>query len=199
MSNSSEILVLYYSAYGSTAEMAKKIARGAEEVAGTAVRLRCVPPVSNVCEATQDSIPEQGAPYATMQDLAECDGLLLGSPTHFGNMAAPLKYFLDSTSNEWMSGALVGKPAAVFTATASQHGGQESTLLTMMIPLMHHGMMILGLPYSEKALMETTTGGSPYGATHNSSHRNNQLSEHEYELCRALGRRVAETAVKLKA
>lgn len=199
MSNSSEILVLYYSAYGSTAEMAKKIARGAEEVAGTTVRLRCVPPVSSVCEATQDSIPEQGAPYATMQDLAECDGLLLGSPTHFGNMAAPLKYFLDSTSNEWMSGALVGKPAAVFTATASQHGGQESTLLTMMIPLMHHGMMILGLPYSEKALMETTTGGSPYGATHNSSHRNNQLSEHEYELCRALGRRVAETAVKLKA
>jgi NAD(P)H dehydrogenase (quinone) len=199
MSNPTEILVLFYSAYGSTAEMAKKIARGAEEVAGTNVRLRCVPPVSSVCEASEASIPEQGAPYATLQDLAECDGLLLGSPTHFGNMAAPLKYFLDSTSNEWMSGALIGKPAAVFTATASQHGGQESTLLTMMIPLMHHGMIILGLPYSEKALMETTTGGSPYGATHNSSHRNNRLSEHEHELCRALGRRVAETAVKLKA
>jgi NAD(P)H dehydrogenase (quinone) len=198
MSNPTEILVLFYSAYGSTAEMAKKIARGAEEVVGTNVRLRCVPPVSSVCEASEASIPEQGAPYATLQDLAECDGLLLGSPTHFGNMAAPLKYFLDSTSNEWMSGALIGKPAAVFTATASQHGGQESTLLTMMIPLMHHGMIILGLPYSEKALMETTTGGSPYGATHNSSHRNNRLSEHEHELCRALGRRVAETAVKLK-
>lgn len=198
MHNSAEILVLYYSAYGSTAEMAKKIARGVEEVAGVNVRLRSVPPVSSVCEATQPVIPDQGAPYATLQDLAECDGLLLGSPTHFGNMAAPLKHFLDSSSNEWMSGALIGKPAAVFTATASQHGGQESTLLTMMIPLMHHGMMILGLPYSEKALMDTTTGGSPYGATHNSSHRNNLLSEHEYELCRALGRRVAEAAVKLK-
>ena len=199
MINSTEILILYYSVYGSTAEMAKKVARGVEEVTGTNVRLRCVPPVSNVCEATQASIPEQGAPYATLEDLAECDGLLLGSPTHFGNMAAPLKYFLDSTSSEWMSGALIGKPAAVFTTTASQHGGQESTLLTMIIPLMHHGMMILGLPYSEIALMETTTGGSPYGATHHSIHRNNLLSKHEHELCRALGRRVAEAAVKLKA
>lgn len=199
MHNSTEILVLYYSAYGSTAEMAKKIARGAGEVEGANVRLRCVPPVSSVCEATQSSIPDQGAPYATLEDLAECDGLIMGSPTHFGNMAAPLKHFLDCSSNAWMSGALIGKPAAVFTATASQHGGQESTLLTMMVPLMHHGMILLGLPYSEKALMETTTGGSPYGATHNSSHRNNLLSEHEHELCRTLGRRVAETAAKLKA
>ncbi len=194
-----EVLVLYYSEYGATEEMAKKIARGVDEVDGVSARLRCVPKVSTVCESTADSVPEHGAPYASTQDLAECAGLLLGSPTHFGNMAAPLKYFLDSSSNEWMSGALIGKPAGVFTATASQHGGQESTLLTMMVPLLHHGMLIVGLPYSEPALMETTTGGSPYGATHNSSHRNNALSEHEHILCRALGRRVAEAALKLAA
>lgn len=199
MSDQTEILVLYYSSNGSTLEMAKKIVRGIEDVDGASARLRTVPNISTVCEATESDIPDQGAPYATPQDLIECDGLLLGSPTHFGNMAAPLKHFLDTTSNEWMSGALIGKPAAVFTATASHHGGQEATLLTMMIPLFHHGMMIVGLPYSEQALLQTTTGGSPYGASHTSTMRDNVLSEHEHELCKALGRRVAETAIKLKS
>lgn len=198
MSSQCEILVLYYSTHGSTEEMAKKIARGVEETEGASVRLRTVPPISTVCESTAPDVPETGAPYATSQDLIECDGLILGSPTHFGNMAAPLKYFLDSTSKEWMSGALIGKPAAVFTATASQHGGQEATLLTMMIPLFHHGMMIVGLPFSEQSLLQTTTGGSPYGASHTSSARDNKLSEHEHDLCKALGRRVATTAIKLK-
>lgn len=194
-----EILVLYYSTNGSTEQMAQKIARGVEEVPGASARLRTVPRVSPVCEATEPAVPASGAPYASPEDLIECDGLLLGSPTHFGNMAAPLKHFLDSTSAQWMSGSLIGKPAAVFTATASQHGGQEATLLTMMIPLFHHGMMLVGLPYSEQALLDTTTGGSPYGASHTSTRRDNILSEHENELCRALGRRVAEVALKLKA
>lgn len=193
-----EILVLYYSAHGSTETMAKKIARGVEEVEGVSARLRTVPQVSPNTRVTEPSVPDQGAPYAEPADLVECDGLIMGSPTHFGNMASPLKYFLDSTSGEWMGGRLIGKPAAVFTATGSHHGGQEATLLTMMVPLLHHGMMLLGLPYSERALLETTTGGSPYGASHTSSRRDNVLSDHESDLCRALGRRVAATALKLK-
>lgn len=198
MPNNAEVLVLYYSGNGSTEVMAKRIARGVEEIEGVTARLRTVPPVSPDNEASESAVPESGAPYAVPSDLVECDGLLMGSPTHFGNMAAPLKHFLDSTSGEWMGGRLIGKPAAVFTATASHHGGQEATLLTMMVPLLHHGMMLLGLPYSERALLETTTGGSPYGASHTSTRRDNVLSEHESELCRALGRRVALTALKLK-
>jgi len=194
-----EILVVYYSTNGSTEEMAKKIARGVEETDGASARLRSVAPVSTVCEAIEPTVPNAGAPYATTEDIEECDGLIMGSPTHFGNVAAPMKHYIDSTSNQWMNGALIGKPAAVFTSTASQHGGQETTLLTMMMPLLHHGMMIVGLPYSEQALLDTITGGSPYGASHTSTKRDNVLSEHEHDLCRALGRRVAETAIKLKA
>lgn len=197
MSKAVEILVLYYSTHGATEEMAKKIARGVEEFTGATARVRTVPKISAVSEAVEPAIPNEGAPYASTQDLVECDGLILGSPTHFGNMAAPMKHFIDSTSGEWMNGAMIGKPAAVFTATASQHGGQEATLLSMMIPLLHHGMIMVGLPYSEQALLQTTTGGSPYGASHTSSARDNKLSEHEHDLCRALGRRVAQTASKL--
>jgi NAD(P)H dehydrogenase (quinone) len=158
-----EILVLYYSRYGATAEMARRIAHGIEEVSGCQARLRTVPPVSTVCEATEDTIPAEGAPYATLDDLNECAGLALGSPTRFGNMAAPLKYFIDSTSSLWLSGALAGKPAAVFTSTSSLHGGQETTLLSMMLPLLHHGMLILGLPSTETDLIKTETGGTPTG------------------------------------
>lgn len=196
--NKVEILVLYYSNFGGTETMAKVIARGVEEVEGATARLRTVPKVSENHEATEPAIPKDGAIYATPSDMAQCDGLALGSPTHFGNMAAPMKHFIDSTSKEWMDGAMIGKPAGVFTATGSYHGGQESTLLSMMIPLFHHGMVVLGLPYSEKALMDTTTGGSPYGATHTSTQRDNVLSEHEHELCLALGRRLAQMALKLK-
>jgi len=193
-----EILILYYSQGGSTAEMAKVIAHGVETVDGMHARIRTVPAVSNVCESTEDSVPEQGAPYASLDDLKECAGLILGSPTHFGNMAAPLKYFIDSTSSLWMSGALINKPAAVFTATASMHGGQESTLLSMMLPLLHHGMILLGLPYSEQQLLQTQTGGSPYGASRLSSDETNKpLSDDERALCKALGHRVAITAKKL--
>ena len=196
---STEILVVYYSGNGSTEEMAKKIARGVDEAEGASARLRSVAAVSALCEAVEPDVPESGAPYATLEDMAQCDGMIMGSPTHFGNMAAPMKHYIDSSSSLWMSGAMVGKPAAVFTSTASQHGGQETTLLTMMMPLLHHGMIIVGLPYSEQALLDTTTGGSPYGASHTSAPGNNALSQHEHELCRALGRRVAETAVKLRA
>ena len=156
-----EILVLYYSLGGTTEEMARTIARGVEEVPDMRARLRSVASVSPVCEAIEPDIPEQGAPYASPQDLQECSGLIMGSPTHFGNMAAPLKYFIDSTSSLWMSGDLIGKPAAVFTSTASMHGGQESTLLSMMLPLLHHGMILMGLPYSEQALLKTATGARP--------------------------------------
>jgi NAD(P)H dehydrogenase (quinone) len=195
-----DILVLYYSQAGATAEMARAIARGVEEVSGMQARLRTVPAVSAVCEAVADTIPEQGAPYARLQDLQECSGLLLGSPTHFGNMAAPLKYFLDGTGSLWMSGALIGMPAAVFTATASMHGGQESTLLSMMLPLLHHGMLLMGLPYSEQALLKTRTGGTPYGASRLTSDADRQpLSDDEKELCRALGHRVAQTAQQLQS
>ncbi|MCF6255488.1 MAG: NAD(P)H:quinone oxidoreductase [Gammaproteobacteria bacterium] len=193
-----DILVLYYSRKGSTAEMATLIARGIEETPGTQARLRTVPPVSTVCEATADDIPDNGPPYVNHDDLRECSGLILGSPTRFGNMAAPLKYFIDSTSDVWLSGALAGKPAAVFTSASSLHGGQESTLLTMMVPLLHHGMLITGLPYSETDLMHTTSGGTPYGASHFAGDDNKRpLSDEEKRLCKALGKRVAGIAVKL--
>lgn len=192
------ILVLYYSRTGATAEMAKLIARGVEEVPGMQARLRTVPAVSTVCEATQDSIPAEGPPYATLDDLRDCAGLVLGSPTRFGNMAAPLKYFLDGTGGLWLSGELSGKPAAVFTSTSTLHGGQESTLLSMMTPLLHHGMLMVGLPYTETILSTTTTGGSPYGATHYSGPDSNlPLSEDEKKLCRALGKRLADMAQRL--
>jgi len=192
------VLILYYSRYGATAEMARIIARGVEEVPGIEARLRTVAPVSTVCEATQDSIPRSGAPYAELDDLRHCAGLALGSPTRFGNMAAPLKYFLDGTSPLWLSGALIGKPGAVFSSTASIHGGQETTLLSMMLPLLHHGMLILGLPYSETDLLRTTSGGTPYGPTHLAGEQSNlPLSEEEKRLCLALGRRLARSAMAL--
>jgi len=193
-----DVLVLYYSRKGTTEQMAALVARGIEEVPGAQARLRTVPPVSSVCEATADDIPAEGAPYVNHDDLRECSGLVLGSPTRFGNMAAPLKYFLDSTSDLWLSGVLAGKPAAVFTSTSSLHGGQESTLLTMMIPLLHHGMLISGLPYSETDLMHTLSGGTPYGASHFAGDDNKRpLSDEEKRLCKALGKRVAGIAVKL--
>lgn len=188
------ILVLYYSRYGATAEMARQIARGIEE-GGMEARLRTVPAISTVCEAVEDSIPDRGAPYATADDLRDCAGLALGSPTRFGNMAAPLKYFIDGTSALWLSGALIGKPAATFTSTSSLHGGQETTLLSMMLPLLHHGMLLLGLPYSETDLLHTTTGGTPYGPSHLAGTDSKlPLSEEERRLCRALGKRLGRTA-----
>lgn len=194
-----EILVLYYSRYGATADMARRIARGIEEIPGCQARLRTVPAVSTVCEAVADSIPEDGPPYATLDDLRDCAGLALGSPTRFGNMAAPLKYFIDSTSSLWLSGTLAGKPAAVFTSTSSLHGGQESTLLSMMLPLLHHGMLLLGLPYSESTLLTTNSGGTPYGPSHTAGTDSQRpLTEEEKELCRALGRRIAQTALALQ-
>lgn len=200
MSNPCEILVLYYSRKGSVAEMARLVARGVEEVDGAQARLRTVAPVSTVCEAKADSIPESGPPYASHEDLRECAGLLLGSPARFGNMAAPLKYFLETTSSLWMNGALAGKPAAVFTSSSSLHGGQESTLLTMMVPLLHHGMLVCGLPYAETELMHTTGGGTPYGPSHVAGEDSKRpLSDEEKKLCRAQGRRVAELAVKLNS
>lgn len=192
-----KILVIYFSRHGSTAEMANHIARGVESVVGVEAVLRTVPAVSSVCEKVADSIPNHGAPYATLEDLKDCDGLALGSPTHFGNMAAALKYFIDSTTEIWFSGALSGKPAGVFTSTGSMHGGQESTLLSMILPLMHHGMLILGLPYTETALRETTSGGTPYGPSHVSL-SNAIISDQEKKLCRALGMRLAKTALYLK-
>ncbi len=193
-----EILVLYYSRYGNVAQMAQLVARGIEEVAECQARLRTVPAVSTVCEAVADEIPAQGPPYASREDLVECAGLALGSPTRFGTMAAPLKYFLDSTGDLWLSGTLIGKPAAVFTSTASLHGGQESTLLSMMLPLFHHGMLVMGLPYSEPALLNTTAGGTPYGASHTAgSEGKRALTEDERRLCMALGRRLARTALDL--
>ncbi|QYZ66878.1 MAG: NAD(P)H-quinone oxidoreductase [Gammaproteobacteria bacterium (ex Lamellibrachia satsuma)] len=193
-----EILILYYSRHGSTAGMARQIARGVEDVSGVTARLRTVPEVSSVCEATAEAIPESGAPYATDADLQACAGLILGSPTRFGNMAAPLKYFLDQTSRLWMTGSLIDKPAAVFTSTSSMHGVQETTLLSMMLPLMHHGMILMGLPYSETDLLHTRTGGTPYGASHLAGGESNlPLSDEEKTLCRALGKRVAAKAVQL--
>lgn len=194
----SEILVLYYSRHGATAALAREACRGIESVTGCRARLRTVPAVSTVVEATEDSVPDEGPPYATHADLRECDGLLLGSPTRFGNMTAAMKYFLDSTSALWVSGELAGKPAGVFTSTASPHGGQESTLLTMMLPLLHHGMVLVGIPYSEKAIGETTGGGGPYGASHLArSEKAPKLTPEEITLARALGQRVATIAGKL--
>ena len=193
-----EILVLYYSHHGSVRDLARHIARGIEQTSGLTARLRTVPKVSTVCEVTEAAIPDEGAPYVEARDLEECIGMAMGSPTRFGNMAAPLKYFLDSTSGLWLKGALAGKPAAVFTSTASMHGGQESTLLSMMLPLLHHGMIFVGSPYTEAALSATREGGTPYGASHVSgSDGNTIVSEHEKQLAVALGRRLAETAKKL--
>ncbi|MEC3765332.1 NAD(P)H:quinone oxidoreductase [Cupriavidus sp. SS-3] len=193
-----EILVLYYSRYGSTRKLAELIATGIDSVPGAQARLRTVPPVSTVCEATAPDIPADGPPYAELRDLEECAGLALGSPTRFGNMAAPVKYFLDGTVAQWLSGALAGKPACVFTATGSLHGGQETTLVSMMLPLLHHGMLILGLPYSEKGLMTTASGGTPYGPSHH-AHGDNRgpVTEDESALALAMGRRLAQTALRL--
>ncbi len=192
------VLIVYYSRFGATAEMARLLARGVEEVPGIEARLRTVPAVSAVCEATQDSIPANGAPYAHIDDLRQCAGLALGSPTRFGNMAAPLKYFLDGTSPLWLAGSLIGKPAGVFTSTSSLHGGQETTLLSMMLPLIHHGMLVLGLPYSETDLLRTATGGTPYGPSHLAGPESNlSLSDEEKRLCHALGARLARTALAL--
>ena len=193
-----EILVLYYSQGGATAEMARTIAHGVEEVEGMQARVRTVPAISTVCEAIEPAVPDSGAPYAQLSDLQECEGLILGSPTHFGNMAASLKHFIDGSGSLWMSGALINKPAAVFTSSASIHGGQESTLLSMLLPLLHHGMIVMGLPYSEASLHKTTTGGTPYGASRLSSDNNAPLDNDEKTLCLALGRRIAETTLKLK-
>ena len=197
-SDTREVLVLYYSHHGSVRELARHIAHGIELTPGVTARLRTVPRVSAVCEATEAAIPESGAPYVETIDLEECIGVAMGSPTRFGNMAAPLKYFLDSTAGPWLKGALAGKPAAVFTSSTSMHGGQESTLLSMMLPLLHHGMVVLGIPYSEAALSETREGGTPYGASHVSgSNGTTATSEAEKLLAVALGRRLATIAKKL--
>ncbi len=193
-----EILVLYYSPGGTTAEMANVIAHGVEQVEGMQARIRSVPPVSAVSEQVEPAIPDTGPLYASNEDLEECAGLVMGSPTHFGNMPAALKHFIDNTSALWMSGALSGKPAGVFTASTSLHGGQETTLLTMMLPLLHHGMMIVGLPYTQLELFRTETGGSPYGASRLTDDlEKHPLSDDERALCLALGKRVAEAARKL--
>jgi NAD(P)H dehydrogenase (quinone) len=198
-SNSLTILILYYSRHGSTRKLAELMAQGVDGVAGCEARLRTVPPVSTVTEATAPGIPDEGAPYVDLGDLNECAGLALGSPTRFGNMAAPIKYFLDGTGAEWLSGALAGKPACVFTSTSSMHGGQESTLLSMMLPLFHHGMLLLGLPYTNPELMTTRTGGTPYGASHLAGPGGAEaLSEETRALTIALGRRLAQTARSLR-
>jgi len=193
-----EILVLYYSQGGAVREMAQLIARGVQSVDGIKARIRTVPKVSANCEATESDIPSTGDPYVELQDLEECIGLALGSPTRFGNMAAPMKYFLDGTTALWLKGTLIGKAAAVFTSTGSMHGGNETTLITMMLPLMHHGMIMVGLPYSEPALSATTSGGTPYGASHIGGAMDDKpISDDEKKLCIALGKRLAESALKL--
>ena len=194
----SQVLILYYSRHGATAKMAKHIARGVGSVAGAEALLRTVPPVSEVCEAVTDSIPDQGAPYASLDDFKNCDALAMGSPGRFGNMAAPLKYFLEKTSALWLSGNMVGKPAGVFTSTSSMHGGQETTLTSMMLPLLHHGMLITGLPYTHTDLISTQQGGTPYGPSHVAGSDNSRaLDETEQSLCFALGSRLAELSLKL--
>ncbi len=193
-----EILVLYYSQGGAVREMAQLMARGVESVPNIKARIRTVPKVSANCEATEPDIPASGDPYCELQDLQECIGVALGSPTRFGNMAAPMKYFLDGTTALWLKGALIGKPAAVFTSTGSMHGGNETTLITMMLPLMHHGMIMVGLPYSEPTLSSTQSGGTPYGASHVGGAMDDKpLTSDEKKLCLALGKRLAETALKL--
>jgi NAD(P)H dehydrogenase (quinone) len=194
------LLVLFYSRHGSVARMAKEISYGAERVSGVQTRLRTVPPLSTLCESTAPAVPDEGVPYATLDDLKNCDGLCLGSPTHFGNMASPLKYFLEQGSSVWHAGALEGKPAGVFTSSSSLHGGQETTLWSMMPPLLHYGMILVGLPYSDPALKTTTTGGTPYGASHwAGANASSAITEQETLLCRALGQRVATLAQCLKS
>ena len=195
----SDILILVHSVHGNTLSMAREIARGVEQVSGTQARLRTVPPVTSALEPEQQSPPDDGPSLVDSDDLAECAGLIMGSPTRFGNMASAMKYFLDGTGSQWFSGTLSGKPAAVFTSTSTLHGGQESTLLSMMIPLLHHGMVLVGLPYSEPELTTTRSGGTPYGASHLAGPDSDRpLDDDERRLCRVLGRRVAELAVKLR-
>jgi NAD(P)H dehydrogenase (quinone) len=196
-----EILVVYYSRHGATAELARQAARGISSVSGCTATVRTVPPVSAESERAVKAVPDAGAPYASLEDLRRCDGLLLGSPTRFGNMAAPLKYFLDGTSSLWLDGSLSGKPAGVFSSSQTLHGGQESTLLTMSIPLLHQGMLLVGLPFTERAINHTRTGGTPYGATHVAGFapQPGTLSEDEITLAQALGKRVAEVAANLAA
>lgn len=194
------VLVLYYSRYGATRTMAEQIAAGVESLRGIQARLRTVPAVSTTCEAVESEIPEQGAVYASLDDLRHCAGLVIGSPTRFGNMAAPLKYFLDGTIELWLGGTLIDKPASAFTSTASLHGGQETTLISMLFPLLHHGMVYAGVPYSETSLLETTGGGTPYGASHLAGKASDQpLDDHERRLCHAQGRRIARLALALSA
>jgi len=198
MNQNLTILVLYYSRHGATRKLAELIAQGIDSIPGAEARLRTVPAVSTVAEAIEPDIPANGAPYVELEDLADCAGLALGSPTRFGNMASAMKYFLDGTATEWVNGTLSGKPAVVFTSTGSLHGGQEATLLSMMIPLLHHGMLVMGLPYTHPELMNTASGGSPYGATHWAGVDGKRaLTEDERSLSVALGRRLAEAAVKL--
>lgn len=193
-----DILVLYYSQGGAVRDMAQYIARGVESVKGTQACIRTVPKISSNCEATEPDIPSSGAPYVNLQDLEACAGIAIGSPTRFGNMAAAMKYFLDSTASLWLKGSLIGKPASVFTSSGSMHGGNESTLLTMMLPLLHHGALIVGIPYSESSLSSTQSGGTPYGASHVGGTMDNQpITEDEKKLCIALGKRLAETALQL--
>lgn len=194
----SDILVLFHSRDGATEALAREVCRGVDSVTGMASRLRTVPPVSSVTEATENAVPDSGPPYATPQDLVDCAGLVMGSPTRFGNMDASLKYFIDGTVNEWLTAAAVGKPAGVFTSTSSLHGGQETTLLSMALPLIHHGMLFVGIPWTEEAMSTTTTGGTPYGASHVSwSRKNDELSDDEKQLAQALGARVADIAQRL--
>jgi NAD(P)H dehydrogenase (quinone) len=194
-----EILVVYYSRQGSTAALARQVCRGIDSIAGMQARLRTVAPIAATTDRTDPQVPEEGPPYAAHDDLIACAGLILGSPTRFGNMAAPLKYFLDCTSSLWVSGALAGKPAAVFTSTQTMHGGQETTLLSMMMPLIHHGMYLVGIPYTERSLTETRAGGSPYGASHVAGVQDDPaLADHEKTLAQALGRRVAALAERLR-
>lgn len=193
-----EILIIYYSRHGAVAQLARHVARGVEEVDGMQARVRSVPPVAPVTNVAQPPVPDEGAPYASIEDLRECAGLILGSPTRFGSMATPLKHFLDTTGAEWVSGTLAGKPAGVFTSTGTMHGGQESTLLSMMLPLLHHGMLLVGIPFTEAALNATATGGTPYGASHVAgSDGDRPISGDERSLARTLGRRVATIAAKL--
>jgi len=195
-----EILVLYYSRFGATEALAREVCRGIDGITGAAARLRTVPAVSAVTGATDDEQPAEGPPFATNDDLEQCAGLVMGSPTRFGNMAAAMKYFIDGTGSDWLGGTLSGKPAAVFTSTSTLHGGQETTLLTMALPLIHHGMLLVGIPYTAQALTTTTTGGTPYGASHVSwSRDSDSLSAEEKELAQLLGKRVAEIALKLSS
>lgn len=199
MANEPYVLIIYYSRYGATKQMADYVGRGVESVQGIAAKIRTVPPISPATEKTLPDVPEVGAPYVTLPELEHCSGLILGSPTRFGNMAAPLKYFLDTTSSFWLSGKLAGIPAGVFTSTASLHGGQESTLLSMMLPLLHQGAILVGIPYTEHALIETQSGGTPYGPSHFAGPKSDKpLSEDEKTICKALGKRVATIALKLR-